>query len=163
VEYDLTLYFHNPNIHPAEEYSKRRDEAKDWARKEGLRFMEEPPDVEEWFEKTRGLEGEPERGARCQVCFEARLSRAARKAVELGVPYFGTVLSISPHKDAVVINRVGAKLAHGAGLAFLEADFKKKEGFKLSMKKAREAGMYRQDYCGCVFSMRGREKKQRPA
>ncbi|MDH5637491.1 MAG: epoxyqueuosine reductase QueH [Nitrospinota bacterium] len=157
-EYDLILYFHNPNIHPAEEYAKRRDEAKTWAQREGLCFMEEAPDVEEWFQKTSGLEGEPERGARCQVCFEARLSQAAAKAVELGVSYFGTVLSVSPHKDAAVINRVGMKLGEDTGLDFIEADFKKKDGFKLSMAKARQNGMYRQDYCGCVYSMKRARK-----
>ncbi|MDH5510053.1 MAG: epoxyqueuosine reductase QueH [Nitrospinota bacterium] len=158
MEYDLILYFYNPNIHPAEEYIKRKEEAETWARREGLCFMEEEPDVGEWFQKTSGLEGEPERGARCQVCFQARLSRAAAKAVELGIPYFGTVLSVSPHKDAAVINRVGVRLGEDAGLDFIEADFKKKDGFKLSMAKAKQTGMYRQDYCGCVHSMKRARK-----
>lgn len=157
-EYDLLLYFYNPNIHPPREYNKRRDEARRWAEEEGFCFVEEAPAVEEWFDKTRGLEGAPERGARCEVCFESRLSRAAEKASVMGIPYFGTVLSVSPHKDAAVINRVGERTGEGAGVDFIKADFKKKEGFKLSMKKAREAGMYRQDYCGCVYSMRPKSK-----
>jgi len=158
--YELTLYFANPNIYPQEEYTRRRDEARRWADGEGLRFMDEEYNPEQWRGRIMGLEDAPERGARCEVCFTLRLEMAAAKARELGVSYFGTVLSVSPHKDAAVINRVGQAVAEGSGAEFIQADYKKKEGFKLSMAKARELGLYRQDYCGCVYSQRrpGREQ-----
>ena len=157
-KYDLTLYFHNPNIHPRREYERRRGEAARWAAGEGIAFIEEEYRPEDWIAATKGMEKEPERGARCRVCFDIRLTKAAKKAKELGATLFGTALSVSPHKDAVVINGVGAGAGNSAGVGFLEADFKKKDGFKLSMKKARDLGLYRQDYCGCVYSVRRKEE-----
>lgn len=158
-EHDVTLYFYNPNIHPEQEYERRLAELAAWAEKEGLKLVVEEYGAEDWFEATRGMEDEPERGARCEACFDLRLKQAARKAAALGFDMFGTVLTVSPHKEAAVINRVGVEKGEEAGVSFLEADWKKKEGFKITTRKSRELGLYRQDYCGCVYSLRGRRKR----
>lgn len=154
-EYDLTLYFYNPNIHPEKEYTLRLDELRRWAEGIDTPLIVGEYDAERWFAATKGYEGAPERGARCEICFDMRLGETARKAGELGADMFGTVLSVSPHKDAVVINRVGAKAGETAGVEFMAADWKKKDGFKITAKMGRELGFYRQDYCGCVYSRRG--------
>lgn len=155
-EYAVTLYFHNPNIHPVDEYLLRLEELRGWAGREGVPLVAEEYGAASWFEAVRGLENEPERGARCGVCFELRLSRAAAKASELGFDVFGTVLTVSPHKEAAVINSIGAKAGERVGVEYLASDWKKKEGFKITARMGRELGFYRQDYCGCVFSMRER-------
>lgn len=152
--FELTLYFYDPNIHPYEEYEKRRDEAKTHADKEGIRFVEGPYDVERWHEVTRGHEKDPEKGERCRLCYDMRLREAARFAVESKCEYFTSVLSVSPHKDAGKINDTGFSVSAEMDIHYLPADFKKKEGFKKSMDNAREKGFYRQDYCGCVYSRR---------
>lgn len=150
--FDLTLYFYDPNIHPREEYEKRRDEMRDYAEINSITFVEGPYDVESWFELTRGHENDKEGSERCFLCYEVRLRESARFASENGFEYFATVLSISPHKRADKINKIGLSLAEEYGISYLEADFKKKEGFKRSIVLSREHGLYRQDYCGCVYS-----------
>ncbi|MBF8250585.1 MAG: hypothetical protein HW382_213 [Deltaproteobacteria bacterium] len=150
--FDLTLYFYDPNIHPREEYEMRRDEMKGYAEKSSAAFVEGPYDVERWFELTKGHEADKEGSERCFLCYEVRLRESARFASENGFEYFGTVLSISPHKRADKINEIGLSLAEEYGISYLEADFKKKEGFKRSIVLSREHGLYRQDYCGCVYS-----------
>jgi len=157
-DYDLTLYFYNPNIHPENEYAARLKEVSGWADSIGVPLITGEYDPQTWFKRVEGLEDEPERGQRCGICFETRLSATARKAGELGLSVFGTVLSVSPHKDSIVINRVGKEAALAERVGFFEADWKKKDGYKITTRMAREAGFYRQDYCGCVFSRRGREK-----
>ncbi|MBM2837429.1 MAG: hypothetical protein HW415_54 [Deltaproteobacteria bacterium] len=150
--FDLTLYFYDPNIHPREEYEMRRDEMKGYAEKSSAAFVEGPYDVERWFELTKGHEADKEGSERCFLCYKVRLRESARFASENGFEYFGTVLSISPHKRADKINEIGLSLAEEYGISYLEADFKKKEGFKRSIVLSREHGLYRQDYCGCVYS-----------
>jgi len=150
--FELTLYFYDPNIHPYEEYVKRRDEAKTHAEKEGITFIEGPYDVERWHEITKGHEKDPEKGDRCTLCYDMRLREAARFGTSAACEYFTSVLSVSPHKDAKKINDIGFALSLEMGISYLPADFKKKEGFKKSMVKAREKGFYRQDYCGCLYS-----------
>ena len=152
--HQMILYFFNPNIHPREEYERRRDEARRWAEGEGIEFIEEPYRPEEWFARTKGMENEPEKGARCRACFDIRMEAAAAKASQMGADIFGAALSVSPHKRAEDINTAGNAAGGRAGVPFMAADFKKREGFKLAMKKARELGLYRQDYCGCIYSMR---------
>ena len=152
--FTLTLYFYDPNIHPKEEYEKRRDEASGHAAKEGILFIEGPYDVERWYEITKGHEKDPEKGDRCYLCYHMRLREAARFGREKDCEYFTSVLSVSPHKDAKKINDIGFSLSSDMGIKYLPADFKKKEGFKKSMTNAREKGFYRQDYCGCVYSRR---------
>jgi len=150
--FDLTLYFYDPNIHPREEYEMRRDEMKGYAEKSSVAFVEGPYDVERWFELTKGHEADKEGSERCFLCYKVRLRESARFASENGFEYFGTVLSISPHKRADKINEIGLSLAAEYGISYLEADFKKKEGFKRSIVLSREHCLYRQDYCGCVYS-----------
>lgn len=156
-EYDVTLYFYNPNIHPEEEYRLRLSELIDWAEAINVQLIEDVYDDNRWFEKTAGLENEPERGARCDVCFDLRLGRTANKAAELGIEIFGTVLTVSPHKDAVAINRIGESVAESQKVEFLLSDWKKKEGFKVTSRMGKELKFYRQDYCGCVFSQKERD------
>ncbi|MEK6726735.1 MAG: epoxyqueuosine reductase QueH [Deltaproteobacteria bacterium] len=148
----LTLYFYDPNIHPREEYETRRDEMRGYAARSSVGFVEGPYDVERWFELTKGHETDKEGSDRCFLCYELRLRESARFARENGFEYFGTVLSISPHKRADKINEIGLSLAEEYRINYLEADFKKKDGFKRSIVLSREHGLYRQDYCGCVYS-----------
>lgn len=150
--FDLTLYFYDPNIHPKEEYELRRDEMRGYAETFSIPFIEGPYDVERWFEFTKGHEETKEGAARCFICYEMRMREAARYARENRDEYFGTVLSISPHKNAGKINEIGNGLAAEYGVKYLEADFKKQDGFKKSTVLSREHGLYRQDYCGCVYS-----------
>ncbi len=153
-QFNLLLYFYDPNIHPREEYERRRDEATRFASSEGITFEEGPYDVERWFDRMQGLEEEPEKGGRCGECYDMRMGEAARYARERNFEYFTTVLSLSPHKDAERINAAGLKFEREYGIKYLPADFKKKEGFKRSVEIGKEKGFYRQDYCGCSFSMR---------
>jgi len=158
-EYDVTLYFNNPNIHPKTEYENRLNEVIGWAGMEGLSIIVEDYAPEKWFNATAGLENEPERGKRCEACFDLRLITAAEKAKELGIGIYGTVLSVSPRKDAAIINQVGERAGNTAGVRFLTADWKKKDGSKATVKMGRELGFYRQDYCGCVYSLKEKEGK----
>jgi hypothetical protein len=156
-DHGLVLYFFNPNIFPKEEHDRRLDEAEKYARDHGIPFIPAPYDHEGWLAAVKGLEAEPEGGKRCAACFALRLSAAARKARDEGAELFTTTLTISPHKDARVVNAAGEAAARAQGLHFLAADFKKMDGFLRSCRLAREAGMYRQDYCGCEFSVRARK------
>ena len=159
-EFDLTLFYYNPNIHPEAEYLARQEEVKKLAEIEKLPLLIGEYRHEEWFEMTKGMEDEPEKGARCELCISERLEVSARKAEELGIGRFGAVLSVSPHKDVYMINEAGQRAGSAGGVEFYEADFKKKEGFKISSRISRELGFKRQDYCGCAYSMREREKRE---
>ncbi len=108
---------------------------------------------------ARGLEGEPEGGRRCRACYRLRLEEAARAAKERGLEYFTTTLTISPLKNAAAINRIGEELAEKYGVKHLPSDFKKKDGYKRSIELSKEYGLYRQDYCGCVYSKRERDRR----
>ena len=143
--------FYNPNIHPRQEYERRLEAARKVA--EQLNFpLEVPPYMpEEWFNEASSLENEPEGGRRCEVCFRIRLKRVYSYMEDYGWEAFTTTLTISPHKSADVINRVGREIG---GERFLVRDFKKKEGFKRAMELAKEWTLYRQSYCGCIYSMK---------
>lgn len=153
-EYEITGYFYNPNIHPSNEYIARLVEAREYYGRRGISLLAEEYDEDSWHDLVRGHEADPERGERCTICYRMRLERTARKALELGMDIFGTVLTISPHKDAARINALGNEIAKNCGIEFLAADFKKKEGYKRSIELSRKSGLYRQDYCGCVYSRR---------
>ena len=127
---------------------------------DALRAMESLP-ADRFYEAAKGLEAEPERGARCEKCFRLRLSETARAAKEAGADYFATTLSISPLKDAQLLNQIGEELSESTGVPWLPSDFKKKNGFLRSTELSKEYGMYRQDYCGCVFSKREREQQKK--
>jgi len=150
--FNVELFFYNPNIHPEEEYQARLDEAERYAAKIGLNFYKAPYESEAWFRATSGLQDEPEGGDRCEVCYRMRLGKTAQFAATNGFEYFATTLSVSPHKDAEKINALGAEIADMYMLKFYAADFKKDGGFKRSVDMSKEAGLYRQDYCGCVYS-----------
>ena len=158
-EWQVTVYFYDPNIHPRAEYIQRRDEMKGYAEKLKLEFIEGPYDTFNWIQKTRGLEKEPEKGKRCTICFDIRLGETARKAKDEGYEAFATTLTISPHKDAKQVRLVGQKIAEKFEIDFLDRDWKKDDGFKIACKLSKEEGFYRQDYCGCFFSKRDRDLK----
>jgi len=145
--------FYNPNIHPQEEYNRRLEVARKVA--EELNFPLEvlPYMPEGWFKETESLKKEPEGGRRCEVCFRLRLKKTYLYMEDYGWDAFTTTLTVSPHKSAEVINRVGREIG---GEKFLSRDFKKKEGFKRAMELAKKWALYRQDYCGCIYSMRGK-------
>ena len=154
--FDITLYFCNPNISPESEFDFRLDELKRLVKELGLdiNIIEEPYDSAPFFALAKGLEDLPERGERCQKCIEFRLRMAAAKAKELGSDYFTTTLTISPHKDCTFINECGGRISEGTGVPYLYSDFKKHDGYKHSIQLSKEYNLYRQNYCGCVFSMR---------
>jgi predicted adenine nucleotide alpha hydrolase (AANH) superfamily ATPase len=148
-------FFYNPNIHPAEEYQRRLETAHRVAKK--LKIPLEVPAYkpEEWLKKTNSLKDEPEGGKRCQVCYRLRLEKTYDYVVDCGADAFTTTLTISPHKSAQIINSIGQGIA---GEKFLIRDFKKKDGFKRAVELAKQWQLYRQDYCGCIYSIRTKEK-----
>ena len=159
--FEITYFFYNPNLDEEEEYIRRRDEAirflKEIPAKHPVHFLEGPYDRELWLENIRGLEKEPEGAARCTVCFRMRLKKSAEMCRELHCDYFTTSLTISPLKNAALLNALGEEAANKAGVHFLPSDFKKRNGFLRSTELSREYGLYRQDYCGCSFSKRNKE------
>lgn len=151
-EYDLTVFYYNPNIHPEEEYLRRLKESKKYCEKQGIEFIESDYDVNQWFELIKGHEKDPERGERCKICYRMRMEATVNYAKENNYNIFATTLTISPHKDAQSINEIGSSLEKELGVKYLEADFKKQDGFKKTMELAKQEDFYRQDYCGCLFS-----------
>jgi predicted adenine nucleotide alpha hydrolase (AANH) superfamily ATPase len=144
-------FFYNPNIYPADEYRMRLETARRVAKK--LHFPLEVPvyEPEQWLRQTNSLSDEPEGGKRCQVCYRLRLEKTHDYMISCGADAFTTTLTISPHKSARIINTVGQEIG---GEKFLVRDFKKKEGFKRAIALAKQWQLYRQDYCGCIHSMR---------
>ena len=153
-DYAVTGYFYNPNLHPPEEYLRRLQTAREVCARLCVPFVEEPPDHSEFLEAVRGLEHEPENGARCLVCYRLRLERTARAAAWSLSECMASTLTVGPMKKAAVINPIGVEEARRAGVRFLEADWKKHDGVRRSCELSREFGIYRQHYCGCEFSMR---------
>ena len=154
--FGITVFYYNPNIYPDEEYEMRVREQQRFIRafpaKHPIDFIEGAYDKERFYEMARGLEAVPEGGQRCFQCYELRLREAGELAKARGFDYFTTTLSISPMKNAEKLNEIGLRLADELGVAYLCSDFKKRNGYKRSTELSREYGMYRQDYCGCVFS-----------
>ena len=150
----ITLYFCNPNIAPQEEYDYRLDELKRLVRELGLdiEIIDEDYDPAPFYELAKGLEALPERGERCRKCIAYRLRKTAELAKERGFDYFTTTLTISPHKDCAFINECGADISKEYGKEWLYSDFKKHDGYKHSIELSRQYDLYRQDYCGCVYS-----------
>ncbi|MBE6861367.1 MAG: epoxyqueuosine reductase QueH [Ruminococcus sp.] len=158
--FEITLYFFNPNIAPEAEYEYRKNELKRLVSEMGLDIpvIDEDYNPEPFYELAVGLEELPERGERCRKCIGYRLDAAGRKAAELGADYFTTTLTISPHKDCAFINEYGAQASERCGVEYLFSDFKKHEGYKRSIELSRQYNLYRQDYCGCIYSKLAREK-----
>lgn len=146
--YTLTGYFYNPNIQPADEYQKRLDSARKCLANWGIELIEGKYDREKWFEAVKGCEYEKEGGKRCDICFRMRLQRTYEYARAHMYDAFTTTLTMGPMKDASMINLAGREIGRDR---FIQDDFKKKDGFKRSLEIAAELGIYRQDYCGCVY------------
>ena len=155
--HEVTMFYANSNIDTAEEFEKRRAEAAKLAAADGVPLVVDPYDHGAWLRvAAAGLEDEPEKGARCAKCFRFNLARVAAYAEAHGYDGFATSLTVSPHKVSPVIFAQGDAVSP----RFLHYDFKKREGFKLSVRRAKELGLYRQSYCGCEFSRRGTVREQ---
>jgi predicted adenine nucleotide alpha hydrolase (AANH) superfamily ATPase len=153
-DYEVFGFFYNPNIHPKEEYELRLKETKKVAAVLDVEIIEGPYDDSRWHKMTAKFKNEPEKGRRCDVCYALRLAMTAERGAELGFDKFATVMSLSPWKKADVLNRVGNMFGRRFHIAYLEANFKKKDGFKKSVELSDRHDLYRQDYCGCLFSKR---------
>ncbi len=154
--FETALYYYNPNIQPVEEYEKRLCEftklLKASYMEKSVNLLCGDYDEDIFLSASSGLESEPEGGARCTMCFEMRLRGTAIEAQKRGFEYFSTTLTVSPHKNAAVINHIGEKLAAQYGVKWLPADFKKRDGYLRSIQLSKEYNLYRQCYCGCLFS-----------
>ena len=152
----ITIFYYNPNIYPIEEYSKRVEEQKGLIKalhtKYPVEFIEGQYDSDSFYALAKGFEDEKEGGERCFRCYELRLEKAAIIAQQNNFDYFTTTLSISPYKNAQKLNEIGERLAEKYAVKYLNSDFKKKNGYKRSIELSKEYGLYRQEYCGCVFS-----------
>ena len=162
--FEITVFYYNPNIFPESEYTKRILEQQmllqDMKVKYPVSFLAGGYERDRFYEITRGLEHLKEGGERCFKCYELRLEEAAKIAQEGEFDYFTTTLSISPLKNAGKLNEIGEECSKEYGIAYLYSDFKKKEGYKRSIELSQEYGLYRQDYCGCVYSKRDSLKKK---
>lgn len=156
--FDISIFYYNPNITDRDEYLKRVDEIKkfisSFKTKFPIKLIEGRYEPEEFFEISKGLEDEPERGKRCFECYKLRLSETAKVASELNFDYFCTTLTLSPYKNAVWLNEIGEELNSDYTSTYLYSDFKKRNGYKRSIELSKEFDLYRQDYCGCVYSLR---------
>lgn len=152
--FDVTVFYFNPNIFPREEYEKRKTEQKKVCKNFNVPFIDGDYDEEAWLRFVKGFENEKEGGARCVKCFEYRLQATASLAKEQNFDVFATTLSVSPHKNTEIINTVGKSLEEKFEIEFLQESFKKKDGYLRSINLSKEMGLYRQNYCGCRFSIR---------
>lgn len=158
--FEVVVFFDNPNLDSDKEHALRAGETRRLLLQTGWaeQVIISPYEPAVYREAVRGLENEPEGGARCAACFTLRLGRSARAARDLGCDWFTTTLTISPRKDATLLNTLGRAAGEAAGVPFLPSDFKKRGGYQRSVELSREFGLYRQDYCGCAYSRR----KQKP-
>ena len=160
--FDVTLLWYNPNLYPKEEFDRRFKTQVELIEKMGLadkvNILAEPWKSEDYYRRVKGLENEPEGGKRCAECFRLRLLETARLAKHYGYDYFCTTLTLSRHKDAVLINTIGEEIARATGVSWLPSDFKKRNGENRSIELSEQYGLYRQLYCGCEFSLRKREE-----
>lgn len=158
-EYDITILYYNPNIYPEEEYIKRKNEEIKYIKhlnENGYKIsmLDCDYESEKFYEKTKGYENEREGGARCAICFRLRLEKTGKLAKFNGFEIFGTTLTVSPHKNAELINSIGLALEKEIGIKFLVSNFKKQNGYKRSVELSKENNIYRQNYCGCEFALR---------
>ena len=157
-DFDVTVYFYNPNMDSAEEFSRRETEERRLCEALNIKLLVEEYDSAEFYCVAKGFEKEKESGKRCERCFFLRLKKTAEKAKEKGFDYFTTTLTISPLKSADLLNEIGKKIAEEKGIPFLPSDFKKRDGYKKSVELSKKYDLYRQNYCGCVFSKIEREE-----
>jgi len=165
--FDITVYYYNPNISPRDEFDRRAEEqvrlVKDMPLEGCVEVVCGDYDEQLFEDLSRGLEEAPEGGERCTRCFRLRLGRSAQYAAQNGFDYFTTTLSISPLKDAQRLNTIGREFSEKFGIPYLYSDFKKKNGYKRSCELSAEYGLYRQDYCGCIYSKQERERQKQDA
>ena len=152
--YQVYSYFYNPNIYPDLEYQKRLEAEKILCKHLGCELIVEEYEPDKYFDYVKGLENEPEKGKRCDKCFEMRLIKTAEFAKANNIENFTTSIVISPHKSFAKLTSIGNEIAQKYNLNYLAIDFKKKDGFLKTNKLSRELGLYRQNYCGCKFSLR---------
>lgn len=157
-DYDITIVYYNPNIYPQEEYIKRKNEQIRYiqilnGQGKDIKYIDCDYNQKTFFDAVAGLESQPEGGQRCAVCFALRLDFVAKMAKENGFDIFATSLTVSPHKNAQVINEIGQNLSKKYDIEYLVSDFKKKDGYKRSIVLSKENNIYRQNYCGCKFSI----------
>ncbi|MCK9477874.1 MAG: epoxyqueuosine reductase QueH [Firmicutes bacterium] len=156
--FDVTVYFYNPNIYPQSEYDKRASQQADFIKKFKTSNIKnciiEQYDNSVFFESVKGLEAEKEGGERCFNCYLLRMEKTAALAAEKGMDYFTTTLSVSPYKNAKKLNEIGVALAEKYGVGYLYSDFKKKDGYKRSIELSAKYNLYRQNYCGCIYSIK---------
>ncbi len=154
--FTVKIYYYNPNIYPEKEYEKRFQNMLTLVKRAGcsdIEFITAPYIQQDFFDAVKGFENEKEGGKRCTECFKLRLGETARKAKEIGADYFTTTLSVSPHKNSQLLNEIGIELQEEYGVKFLQSDFKKKEGYKRSIELSKQYELYRQNYCGCKYSI----------
>ncbi len=152
--FDITVYYYNPNMDSGEEFSLRASEQQRLCQSLGVNCVIEEYNPDEFFSLVKGLEGAPEGGARCERCFALRLNKTAEYAKNNAFDYFTTTLTVSPLKNAKILNEVGKTAQEKFGVKFLPSDFKKKGGYQRSIELSKEYSLYRQNYCGCIFSKR---------
>lgn len=160
-DYDITILYYNPNIYPEQEYLKRKDEEIRYIKifneknpNSNVKMLDCDYESEKFYEAVKGLENEKEGGARCPVCFKLRLQKTAELAKQNGYDIFGTTLTVSPHKNAELINQIGESIENNLEIKFLQSNFKKQDGYKRSIELSKENNLYRQNYCGCEFALR---------
>lgn len=154
--FDIMVFYYNPNIEPKEEYLKRKSEQIRFIKEFGsefVNFLDCDYENEKFRSSVKGLEQEPEGGARCPVCFKLRMEECAKLAKKDGYDFFGTTLTVSPHKNSEQINKIGGVLESVYGVKYLYSDFKKKDGYKNSILLSKKYNLYRQDYCGCMLGV----------
>lgn len=163
--FKITVFYYNPNIYPKEEYMFRKDEQKrlisEMPTKYKVDFLDSDYNAKDFFFRCKGHEHDREGGNRCGICFEMRLSEAAKAAVNGEYDYFATTLTVSPLKNADFINTIGINIGKKYGAEYLPSDFKKKNGYKRTIELSKEYNLYRQNYCGCVFSKRDADLRAR--
>lgn len=152
--YEPIVYFYNPNIYPFEEYSKRLNAQTNLCKYHNCELIVENYNQDDFFTKVVGFENEPERGKRCDICFNLRLEKSAQKASDLGIKKFTTSIVISPHKNFEKLSSIGKNIAEKYNIEYIDIDFKKKDGFLKTNKIAKSLNLYRQNYCGCKYSIR---------
>ena len=160
--FDVTIFYYNPNIEPLGEYLKRKEEQKRIVSKFGIKFLDCDYENEIFKSISKGLEDLPEGGYRCHKCYELRLTKTALTAKENNFEYFGTTLTVSPYKNSQVLNAIGKDIEELTKVKFLYSDFKKKEGYKLSIELSKKYNLYRQNYCGCIYSEEMRYYNRNP-
>ena len=156
--FDITIFYYNPNIDSQDEFNLRASEQVRYAKSLGLDCIVADYDKQSFLSKAKGLENELEVGARCEKCFNLRLEKTALKCKELGFDYFATTLTVSPLKNAKLINEIGFNLEKSVGAKYLPSDFKKQNGYLDSIRLSKENNLYRQNYCGCEFSKMKKEE-----